>query len=110
MAKFIFSECNARQKKAWKNIKYALNDFVGGLENALMDAEKDSEEYQRAKNTLADREYLVATIYKMAITDIYVDGACYFGPQAETYLKDIRFCGKEWMTRLISAMLKKQGY
>ena len=38
------SEMNARQKKAFYNIKYAAYWHIGGLENTLMDNAEDSEE------------------------------------------------------------------
>ena len=43
------SEMNARQKKAFYNIKYAAYWHIGGLENALMDNAEDSDEYRAAK-------------------------------------------------------------
>lgn len=110
MAKFVYSECNEKQKKAWKNIKYAYNDYIGGWENELLDSEEGSEERNHAKKILGNREALIEIIYKMAITDVYTAGGHFSGPQAERFLKDIRFCGKEWMQGLISAMLKHDGY
>ena len=72
------SEMNARQKKAFYNIKYAAYWHIGGLENALMDNAEDSDEYRAAKAELADHDGLVATIYEMATTEIYQEGACCF--------------------------------
>ena len=35
------SEMNAREKKAFYNIKHAANDLLGGLENTLLDYAPD---------------------------------------------------------------------
>lgn len=104
------SEMNARQRKAFYNIKHAANWLLGGLENTLLDYPEDSEEYQRAKQTLEDHEYLVDELYEMATTEVCGDGCCMFGKAAESYLKDIRFCGKEWLMERVEARLKKEGY
>ena len=32
-----YADCNARQKKAFKNIYHACNWFLGGLENTMLD-------------------------------------------------------------------------
>ena len=42
-----FSEMNAREKKAFLNIKHAANDLLGGLENTLQDYTEDEDEYKR---------------------------------------------------------------
>ena len=46
------SEMNARQKKAFYNIKYAAYWHIGGLENALMDNAEDSDEYRPGRHDL----------------------------------------------------------
>lgn len=104
------SECNARQRKAFINIKHACDWLLGGLENVLQDYIPDDPEYISAKNTLADHDGLVMELYSMATTDIYDDGACFFGSNASSYLKDIRFCGKEWLMERCEARIKKEGY
>lgn len=104
------SDCNARQKKAFRNIYHACNWLIGGLENTLLDNDVDSEEYKSAKATLADHEMLVNELYDMATTDVYDDGSCCFGASAASYLKDIRFCGKEWLMERCEARIKKAGY
>ena len=92
-----YADCNARQKKAYRNIYHASNWLLGGLENT-------------AKATLADHDGLVAELYRMATTDIYDDGSCCFSQAAGSYLKDIRFCGKEWLMARCEARIKKAGY
>ena len=104
------SEMNARQKKAFYNIKYAAYWHIGGLENALMDNAEDSDEYRAAKAEFADHDGLVATIYEMATTEIYQEGACCFNSTAASYLKDIRFCGKAWLMERVEARVRKEGY
>jgi len=49
-------------------------------------------------------------IYDAAITEIYTDGAMMFGKAAQSYLKDIRFCGKDWLMERVEARVKKLGY
>ena len=62
------------------------------------------------KATLANHDGLVAELYSMATTDIYDDGSCCFSQAANSYLKDIRFCGKEWLMARCEARIKKSGY
>ena len=105
-----YSECNARQKKAFRNIKFACDWLIGGLENTMLDNLEDSAEYKSAQAKLNDHEALVDELYDMAITDIYDDGCMSFGSAAEKYLKDIRFCGKTWLMERCEARVKKAGY
>ncbi|MBR0198575.1 MAG: hypothetical protein IJQ42_00230 [Oscillospiraceae bacterium] len=46
----------------------------------------------------------------MATTDVYDDGSCCFSHAAASYLKDIRFCGREWLMARCEARIKKAGY
>ena len=46
-----YAECNALQKKAFKNIFHASNWLLGGLENTMLDYPEGSEEYERARKT-----------------------------------------------------------
>ena len=39
-----YAECNARQKKAYRNIYHACNWLLGGLENTMLDNPEGSEE------------------------------------------------------------------
>lgn len=41
-----YADCNARQKKAYRNIYHACNWFLGGLENNMLDNPEGSEEYE----------------------------------------------------------------
>lgn len=104
------SECNERQRTAFINIKYAADWHIGGLENILMDYEPTTPEYKDAKAQLEDHAGLVDEIYHMALTDIYTAGGCFFGAGVTKYLKDIRFCGKDWLMARCEARVKKCGY
>ena len=77
-----YADCNARQKKAYRNIYHASNWLLGGLENTMLDNAEGTEEHENAKATLADHDGLVAELYRMATTDIYDDGSCCFSQAA----------------------------
>lgn len=102
-----FSECNARQIKAWKNIKYAASDYIFGMMNGCLDNPKDSKEYKDYMDGLTDLENLISTVYKEAITNVYEEGCCSFGAGAEAYIRDIRFCGKEFIMQVVTHYCKK---
>ncbi len=104
------SEMNAQQKKAFYNIRNAADYLIGGLENTMMDYPEDSEEYREAKATLEDHAFLVNQIYDLALTEIFTEGANIFGGAAEAYLKDIRFCGKDWLMERVEKQVTKAGY
>ena len=104
------AECNVRQKKAYMNIYHAANWIIGGLVNTMEDNEKDSEEYKSAEAQLNDHDGLAEMLYNAATTEIYTDGSVMWGGSAERYLKDIRFCGKEWLMERVHARLRKNGY
>ena len=104
------SEMNTQQKKAFYNIRNAADYLIGGLENTMEDYPEDSEEYQEAQATLKDHDFLVSQIYDLALTEIFLEGANIFGKAAEAYLKDIRFCGKEWLMERVEKQVTKAGY
>jgi hypothetical protein len=104
------SEMNARQKKAYKNVYYAARDCIGGLENTISDNPVESEDHINAKASLGNHAGLVEMIYRMAITDIFDEGCVRFGKAAEAYMKDIRFCGKEWIMERVERQVTKLGY
>lgn len=105
------SEMNARERKAFYNIKHAANFLLGGLENDLLDYSEEDEEYKSAKSTLADHDGLVATLYDMATTEIYGEGYCCFNPAVVTKeLRDINFCGKAWLMERCERRIVKEGY
>ena len=104
------ADMNERQKKAFYNIKHAANDLLGGLENTLLDYSKDSEEYGEAKALLDDHDELVKELYRCATTAVYSEGAVWLGKSAEKFIRDINFCGKEWLMQRCEARIRKEGY
>ena len=104
------ADMNARQKKAFYNIKNAANDLLGGLENTLLDYTEDSEEYKNAKALLEDHDALVKELYSMATTAVYDVGFCGFGKAYQMIIRDINFCGKEWLMERCEKRITKEGY
>jgi len=105
-----FSEMDTRQQKAFLNIKYAACDLIGGLENNMSDYPEDSQEYKGSAEALADHEYLVSEIYREATTNVYGPGSVFTGSGAQSIIKDIRFCGKEWLMERVEKRVRKEGY
>lgn len=107
-----FSEMNRKQQKAFANMVYASNWLIGGLVNTTYDYDGDSGEYRNAVECLNDTEYLINELYQMTISEVYGEGSVCFNKQAESYLKDIRFCGKDWLMercRRRIAKMQKRG-
>lgn len=98
---------NRNQKLAIRNIKYACYDLLGGLENTMMDYSEDSEEYQNAEELLSDHETLTLELYNMAICDLYGEGYAFYDCNI---VKQIRFCGKDWLMEQCSKRLEREGY
>ena len=103
-------ELNARQRKAIRNINAAANWLLGGYENTLLDFAPDSEEYKSAKAILGNHDRLVDMLYDSATTEVYSSGCVSFGKEAERFMKDIRFCGKEWLLNACDRKITKEGY
>lgn len=104
------ADMNERQKKAFYNIKHAANDLLGGLENTMLDNSKDSEEYKSAERLLNDHDALVKELYSMATTAVYDEGFCGFGKEAQMIIRDINFCGKDWLMERCEKRITKEGY
>ena len=104
------SEMNVRQKKAFYNVYWAANDLIGGLENTLLDYPEDSDDYKSAYALLHDHDRLVKTLYEMATTAFYDVGFCGFGTAYQRYIRDINFCGKEWIMERCEKRVTKEGY
>lgn len=105
-----YAEMNERQKKAYRNIVHASNWLIGGLENTVSDYGEDSVEGRNAKYTLDNHELLVNELYDTAISEVYEEGSCQFGKAAEKFLRDIRFCGREWLMERCERRIRKMGY
>ena len=93
------SDCKTltgHQKIAYNIIKRTYNNIVGGLENSLMDNEKESEEYQSYFELLHSEEKLASIIAKEVINTLYG--------------RENRFAGKKWILQTIIDKLKEDGY
>lgn len=103
------ADMNERQKKAFNNIYWAAQHLLGGLENTLLDYPEDSEEYKSAYELLHDHDRLVETLYHEATTAFYEEGICGWGPVYQKYIRDINFCGKEWLMERCEKRITKEG-
>lgn len=83
-----------KQKKAVKNMKYCANDQWGYVNSWYDERSED------ARNFLLDAQQVFDTVYNEGITNVYGDGYCAFNSGAQSYLKDIRFCGKKFLQTL----------
>lgn len=105
------TEMNARERKAFYNVKHAADELLGGLENTLCDSEPESEEYKKANDLLNDHDKLVTTLYEMATTAIYQTGmTCFNKETCKKELRDINFCGREWIMERCEKRITKEGY
>lgn len=86
---------NLKQKKAIKNIKYCSDDQWQFVNSWYDEKSEGAREYM-----ISPRELFV-TIYKESLENVYDEGFCGFGGWAESYLKDIRFCGKEFLQKVV---------
>ena len=103
-----YNELNSREKKAVANIYHASNWLIGGLENTCMDNDPESNEYVMAYTTLTNHNLLVEQLYNMATTEIYEDGSvCFDKSVCEKELRDINFCGKEWLLERCERRISK---
>lgn len=84
-------ELNLKQRKAFLNIKNCANDQWGYV-NSWYD-----EKSEDARQFMMDARGLFETIYTESLTNLYGEGSCSFGKECESYLKDIRFCGKSFL-------------
>lgn len=94
------SEMNGHQQMVAKIVYEEFNSFIGGLENTLLDYPESDEEYQSAKDTLANHQVLVDTIYQEVMY------RCGHG----SYATAARFAGKAFIVERIECRLAKEGY
>ena len=103
-----FSEMNKREQKAYINIYNAANWLIGGLENDTMDFPEGSDEYESAVALLNDHNRLVEELYKAATTELYsVDMVCWDEKTVTKEMRDINFCGKEWLMERCEKRIRK---
>lgn len=99
------------QKKALYNIKYAAYDLIGGLENTMLDNPEGSKDYEWANKFLHDHKKLVNELYNCATTNIYGPGYCCFNKVVvKKQLREINFCGKDWLMEQCENRVRKEGY
>lgn len=103
-------EMDKKQMRAVRNIRHAINWHIGGLENTMIDSMEDSEDYITAEAQLANHDGLVKDIYWMATNEYYKAGGMMYGEQAKKMVREIRFCGKDWLMSKIDEMVRKEGY
>ena len=104
------SEMNERQKRAFHNIYWAAQHLLGGLENTLLDYSEDNDDYKSAEALLKNHKELVNRLYEMATTAVYGEGFCGFGKRHQMEIRDINFCGKEWLMERCEKRITKEGY
>ena len=104
------SEMNERQKRAFHNIYWAAQHLLGGLENTLLDYSEDSDDYKSAEALLKNHKELVNRLYEMATTAVYGEGFCGFGKRHQMEIRDINFCGKEWLMERCEKRITKEEY
>lgn len=109
-AEFDPSKFDAKQKKALKNVKHAVGNIIGGLENQMSDSPSGSPEHECAKKQLADHAGLVDTIYSEATNAVFDVGFAGHGSSSKSYINDIKFCGKEFIMGLVERYVKAAGY
>lgn len=69
-----YKECNAREKKAWNNIKYAAEDYIFGLQNGCFDSAKGSQMYNDYYAQIKDLNGLIEKVYGEALSAHYGEG------------------------------------
>ena len=87
-------ELDMKQRKAQQNIKYCANDQWQYV-NSWYD-----ERNEKARAFMLNPRQLFDTIYSESLENVYEEGGCYFGRGASAYMKDIRFCGKEFLQKV----------
>lgn len=106
-----YSEMNQKQQRAVRNIKYASNDIIGGLENTLLDYDEQSQEYINAYELLHNHEALVETIYKQGTTCLCGENyVCFDKRTCKEFLREINFCGTEFLMMIARTFVKRAGY
>lgn len=102
------NKSKTRENRAKHNIHHAANWIIGGYENLMLDYPETAEEYISASKALEDRESLASEIYIAATTEIYEEGFCGWGGDADRILKDLKFLGKEKLMELVNAEITEQ--
>ena len=85
---------NVKEKKASRNIKYCANDQWQFVNSWYDQRDEDARAYMMDARQLFDR------IYQESLVNVYDESSVHFGTAAEAYLKDVRFCGKEFLQKV----------
>lgn len=88
------NDLNLKQKKAAKNIKYCAGDQWMWV-NSWYDSKDES-----ARAFMMNPEDLFNTIYSESLENVYDEGSRSWGSGATAYLKDVRFCGKQFLQKV----------
>lgn len=99
-----------RQKKALRNIRWAVNNRIGEMENSIEDYGEDDECAIACKELLGNHEALCEDIYDEVVNNYHDCGLTIYGKQAERLIGDIKFCGKAWLMEQIDKRVTKEGY
>lgn len=102
-----YAELTVRQKKAYKNVMYAAEDYIFGIQNGCWDYPTDSDEYKECWDELHDLDHLKKVVYTEALSAVYDEGISSGGKDAKAYIKDIRFCGKPFLEELVDYFCRK---
>lgn len=84
-----------RQLRARHNIKYCANDQWQYV-NSYYD-----EKSAGVRAYMLDPRALFRDICELSLENVYDHGATYFGTSAQAYLKDIRFCGNDFLHAVV---------
>lgn len=91
-----FAECNENQKRVWRMVQEETNNYIGGLENTMMDYEEGDEEYQKAKAELQNFEGIKKYIRSMV-----------FGSREWRKIDNLHFVTTEWVEERIDRRVRK---
>lgn len=94
------SEMNSNQKQVYLMVVDACNEYIGGWENAMMDAEEGSEDWLSAKRQL---EVGHDTLVEWILDEVRYSTLW-------KRLEHLHFVTIEWTKERISRRLKKMGY
>lgn len=89
------NDLNVRQRRAINNIKWCANDQWAWV-NSWLDERSES-----ARQYVMNARELFDMIYHESLVTVYREGITIFNRAAEAYLKDIRFCGKAFLQKVV---------
>lgn len=90
---------NKRQERAVRMIVEEVQECINGFKRTMNDYPVYSDEYEYAADTLRNHDSLVEYVYEYLFCNYFSD--C---------IKDLHFCGKNWLCSKISYYAKCIGY